>query len=1040
MTVPTHRGRLRRRSWFFGAAVVVCLALPNPTHAQEAGNPTIVSVESDALPGSDAVETSGLEVGQQLTRARARQAIRAIWRTGHVSDVRVLSSPVPGGVAVRIQLRVNQVVRGLVVDYPRSARDPALNRQDVIRAIGYYAGMDWQPEAVDRIAETLLATYARRGYPGASVDVTVETSDDNLESVALRLTVTEGEPVRLSEVIFSGELGLPEAEVREQFGLDQGDVYDQEAVEEGIDRLLQHYRTEGYFQASIDRARISSVFSTEGDDASDARLLIPVDAGDHYNVDFVGNRWLTDDELLELLTLDQEASLTRTILDSLSLRITDHYRALGFYHIRVEWRVWQLEPGERRLAFRIRSGPQVQVRRIEFVGNNHFDDRYLRRQIEAQLQETIGQQGIFRTVSDDVASDLGVAGEGHERWRPRPRGHPTLQVDPTEVYLEEAYETSLAHIRDLYSADGYLSAQLGEPELTFSDRGRELLITITVEEGPQTVVQSLTFAGNQALTDEQIATALGFELGDPLDRYEVEQARRRVIRAYQSEGYVFITVETAEYTSEDTLFADVRYDIEEGPQVQVGRIIVRGNDQTRTSLILDRISLREGTVFTPRAADRSERALIDLGIFTTASVALDNPDEQADIKDVIVEVNERLPQMLDLSAGFSTADGPRLGMHYGYRNLFGYALGFDFRLRGSFQVFFFGTPEFEEFVTDLTWNDRLERLVVASFNMPHLPRIGRVVSMRLDATHERDNDPAYAVTRNGLSLSASTGYRPYLAVQLQTGFTFSDVVQVQNLRNCNDLLDDPEENEEPRPGDNCLWPNAQSTQLGRAPQGASWFWVTRALISLDLRDNPFNPTRGFFGSVSAEHVYSLVPAYQTDIGNPDDPGDDVQIARQSNLIKFMTTLNGYIPLGWRDLVLALSVRFGWIFELIRDSHTFPDRFFYLGGFDSMRGFYEESMLAQDVAEPGGNSMINLRAELRIPLVSSFALGVFVDTGNVWRVQTNLWNDFAMHTCLGAGLRINTPVGPLAFDGGFVVDTLARDGEFIGAIHFAIGLF
>lgn len=1036
MTVPTHRGRLQWRAWFFSAAVVVCLALPSPTRAQVGRSQTIVSVESDAIPDGDAVEVSGLEVGQPLTRAGARQAIRAIWSTGRVSDVRVLSSPVAGGVAVRIQIRVNQVVRGLVVDYPGSTRDPALTRQDVTRAIGYYAGMDWQPEAVGRIAETLEATYARRGYPSASVEVAVETDENNLESVALRLTVTEGEPVRLSEVIFSGELGLPEAAVREQFGLGEDDVYDQVAVEEGIDRLLQHFRTEGYFQASIDRARISAVFATEGDVASDARLLIPVDAGDHYNVDFVGNRWLTDDELLDLLALDQEASLTRTILDSLSLRITDHYRALGFYHIRVEWRVWELEPGERRLAFRIRSGPQVEVRQIEFVGNSHFDDRYLRRQIEAQLQETIGQQGIFRPVSDDVASDLGVAGEGHEDWRARPHGNPTLQVDPTEVYLEEAYDMSLAHIRDLYSADGFMNAQLGEPELTFSDRGRELLVTITVEEGPQTVIQSLTFAGNQALSDEQIGTALGLELGDPLDRYEVEQARRRVIRAYQSDGYVFATIAAAEYTSEDTLFADVRYDIEEGPQVRVGRIIVRGNDQTRTSLITDRISLREGAVYTPSTADRSERALIDLGIFTTASVALASPDEQAEVKDVIVEVNERLPQMLDLSAGFSTADGPRLGMHYGYRNLFGYGFGFDLRLQGSFQVFFFGTPEFEEFVTDLTWNDRLERLVVASFNMPHLPRIGRVVSMRLDATHERDNDPAYAVTRNGISLSASTGYRPYLAAQLQTGFTYSDVVQVQNLPNCNNLPDD----EEPSPGNNCLWPNAQSTQLGRAPQGSSWFWVTRALITLDLRDNPFNPTRGFYGSISAEHVYSLVPAYQTDIGNPDNPDDDVQIARQSNLIKFMTTLNGYIPLGWRDLVLALSVRFGWIFELIRDSHTFPDRFFYLGGFDSMRGFYEESMLAQDVAEPGGNSMLNLRAELRIPLVSSFALGIFVDTGNVWRVQTNLWNDFSLRTCLGAGLRINTPVGPLAFDGGFVVDSLARDQEFIGAVHFAIGLF
>lgn len=1022
------------------------LLAPGAALAQGEDAPPIVAVEADAIPGMDAVAASGLAPGQRLTRALARQAIRDLWATGRVSDVRVLSRPVAGGVAVRLRLRLNQVVRGLELDYPDDRGGPVLERQQVASAIGYYAGMEWQPEALDRVTAALEAAYAERGYPDASVEGAVEVSPDDPGSVSLRLTIREGEPLRLATVDFTGQLALPADELRRQLGLDDGDVFDQVALREGIERLLQHYRSLGFFEARIDpeAVEVTGVRAERAGAASrQVRLVIPVVANDHYTVDFVGNRWLSDEELTELLQLDQEEHLTRAVLDSLAQRIADQHRAFGFHHAEVDVGAWQERPGERRIAFRIRSGPQVRVRSLDFTGNQHFNDRHLRRQVEAQLESDLGQKGLFRPVSDDVASDLGVAGEGgYEPWRRRPRGHPTLQFDPKEVYHAETYATALDHIRDLYNADGFLAAKLGEPQLRFSDRGRELAVTIAVDEGPQTVIRAITFSGNAALDDERILSGLGLEVGAPLNRYEVEQARRRVIRAHRSEGYVFADVTAAEYVDEDHLSADIHYTIEEGPRVRVGEVIVRGNEHTRSSLVRDRIQLREGSVYTPEAVNASERALVDLGIFTTVSITLENPDEPAEVKDIVVEVVERRPQLLDGSIGFSTADGPRLGLRYSYRNLGGYALSLDLRLQFSFQVFFFGTREFQQEVDELEWIDRLERLVVASFNIPHLPRVGRVLSWRLDATHERNNNPAYFVTRNSVNLSLNATSRRHVTAQLQTGYAFSDVEQVQDLPSCRTLPD-----EEQIPGSNCLIPDATTTELARAPQGSAHFWVTRLLASVDYRDNPFNPTRGFFGSVAGEHVVSLTDAIENVEVEP-DVWEEVR--RSSNLIKLTVTANGYIPL-WRNLVLALSVRFGWIFELTRDSFTFPDRFFYLGGFDSMRGYYEESLLAEDVPEPGGNAMLNLRAELRIPLPASFALGVFLDTGNIWREQSNMFTreEFDLRFCLGVGLRYSTPVGPLALDAAMILDRRAPDGrdneysgydEGFGAIQFAIGLF
>ena len=47
-------------------------------------------------------------------------------------------------------------------------------------------------------------------------------------------------------------------------------------------------------------------------------------------------------------------------------------------------------------------------------------------------------------------------------------------------------------------------------------------------------------------------------------------------------------------------------------------------------------------------------------------------------------------------------------------------------------------------------------------------------------------------------------------------------------------------------------------------------------------------------------------------------------------------------------------------------------------------------------------------------------------------------DATLRYALGAGLRIGTPIGPLAFDYGF--NLIRRPWEDVGAFHFSIGLF
>jgi outer membrane protein insertion porin family len=82
-------------------------------------------------------------------------------------------------------------------------------------------------------------------------------------------------------------------------------------------------------------------------------------------------------------------------------------------------------------------------------------------------------------------------------------------------------------------------------------------------------------------------------------------------------------------------------------------------------------------------------------------------------------------------------------------------------------------------------------------------------------------------------------------------------------------------------------------------------------------------------------------------------------------------------------------------------------------------------------------VLNPRAELRVPLTDTFQAGLFLDAGNVWTGDASV-DLSVLRYALGAGLRIGTPIGPIAFDYG--VNMNRRLWEDFGAFHFSIGLF
>jgi outer membrane protein insertion porin family len=201
-----------------------------------------------------------------------------------------------------------------------------------------------------------------------------------------------------------------------------------------------------------------------------------------------------------------------------------------------------------------------------------------------------------------------------------------------------------------------------------------------------------------------------------------------------------------------------------------------------------------------------------------------------------------------------------------------------------------------------------------------------------------------------------------------------------------------------------------------------------ATLTRESRDEVLDASRGGFLS----QAFSYSPSW---------------LGADSAYIKYYGQYFRYIPLQPPKrkpftnemlrprLVYAGAVRLG-LSRGIGDFVPKTERFF-AGGSQSLRGFGQNAVgpIGLDRIPIGGEGMLVINNEIRVPLISIFDGVAFTDIGNVFRsVRDFSFTD--IRKSAGLGLRVRTPWVLIRGDYGFVLDR--RDGEPRSRIFFSIG--
>ncbi len=193
--------------------------------------------------------------------------------------------------------------------------------------------------------------------------------------------------------------------------------------------------------------------------------------------------------------------------------------------------------------------------------------------------------------------------------------------------------------------------------------------------------------------------------------------------------------------------------------------------------------------------------------------------------------------------------------------------------------------------------------------------------------------------------------------------------------------------------------------------------VSTAIVR-DSTDKKFNPTKGTLNRLSLEYSGGILG------------GDD-------NFIKLGYEFAYHRPLIWK-FIFNFHFESGMLFE--NSGEDVPDfERYYLGGLNSVRGYDYRDICSYDDEgnEVGGYKMYFTNTEITFPIKQDMGLIglVFFDAGNVW--EKNEMFDLDLYKSVGAGIRWNSPMGPLRIEYGYPLDNL-KDNN--GKFEFSVGTF
>jgi len=554
-------------------------------------------------------------------------------------------------------------------------------------------------------------------------------------------------------------------------------------------------------------------------------------------------------------------------------------------------------------------------------------------------------------------------------------------------YDPDRLEYDREQLRKFYRNRGYYDFRVSSAVAEFAPDKNGFAVTYTLDEGREYKFGQVTVQTELKKLDPNVLKALiPFRTGQVYEDQKIEQATDALTFAAGAAGFAFVDVRPRYTPNREAGTIDVTFEVKEGPRVYVDRIDIVGNSQTLDYVIRREMNLVEGDPYNRALVDRSKNQIRALGFFKDVEIT-ETPGSAPDRTNLQVRVTEQPTGEFSFSAGYSSVDQLVIDLGVTQRNFRG--RGQDVRARLSL--------------------GSIRQQVDLGFTEPRF--LGRDLAAGIDAYYYKydltEFDAAYKTETVG------TNFRLNFPLSLDSRGSL-----IYTLRN----------------DDVSLGPQYcdPAVALYISPSCGQRGTFLTSLIGygyrLDRRNDPINPTRGFYLQFNQDFAGF---------------GGDVKYVRTE------------AETGWyrgftKNFILSVIGSAGYVQGWGGDHIRINDRFFKGG--NSFRGFETAGIGPRDVTIVnsdggsfqqeeglGGKGYAIGTVELTVPTFLPEQYGIkaalfsdvgtiggldseakeldgrLIDPNNPARGRYDIRDNYALRASAGLSVFWRSPMGPIRFD-------------------------
>ncbi len=174
---------------------------------------------------------------------------------------------------------------------------------------------------------------------------------------------------------------------------------------------------------------------------------------------------------------------------------------------------------------------------------------------------------------------------------------PILKAEYSQKDIAAFPQTSLM---PLYRRLGHLRAQFQTPTAVFESSAQcpsGVVVTIPVDEGAAYTWGRSEWNGNEKLTVDELATALGMNPGELADGLKIDKGLKQVQLAYARRGHLTAQVKDTFEVEPTSSQVNYKFFISEGPRYFMGDLIINGLAQADADQLKAKWKLGTNTVF-----------------------------------------------------------------------------------------------------------------------------------------------------------------------------------------------------------------------------------------------------------------------------------------------------------------------------------------------------------------------------------------------------------------------------------------------------------